>query len=130
VPFYHFHVLAGQITAAQRADIAAAVTRVHTEVTGAPARYVHCAFSEMEPGSMFVAGEPVDAPRMVGIIRAGRTAETKARLLHGFADAWSAVTGQPRDRLAVFLQDVPGANVLEDGVILPDAAQDAPASTT
>lgn len=78
---------------------------------------------------MFVADEPVDAPRVVGLFRAGRPDEVKARLMHGMAGAWSAVTGRPADRLAVFLQDIPGANVLEDGVILPEASEDPQPAT-
>ncbi|WP_226368160.1 tautomerase family protein [Pseudonocardia sp. ICBG162] len=124
MPYYRFTVPTGNATLAHRAEVAAAVTRVHSEVTGVPARYVHCTFTEVPPGSVFVAGEPVEGPRMVGLIRDGRTAEVRARLLHGIADAWCAVTGDAKADVAIFLHEVPGANVLEDGEILPEAADD------
>jgi len=124
MPFYQFTAPTGSPTLAHKAEIAAAVTKVHSEVTGAPATYVHCSFVEVPAGSIFAAGEPVTGPRMVGIIRAGRSAEVRARLLHGFADAWCAITGDTKESVALFLQEVPGANVMEDGVILPEAADD------
>jgi phenylpyruvate tautomerase PptA (4-oxalocrotonate tautomerase family) len=119
----------GGATLRHRAEVAAAVTKVHTEVTGAPAAYVHCSFVEVAPGSVFVAGQPVEGPRMVGIIRAGRSVEVRARLIHGIADAWCAVTGDAKQDLAIFIQEVPGANVMEDGVILPEAADEPGAIT-
>jgi phenylpyruvate tautomerase PptA (4-oxalocrotonate tautomerase family) len=129
MPFYRFTVPTGGATLRHKAEVAAAMTKVHSEVTGAPARYVHCAFVEVAPDSIFVAGEPATGPRMVGLLREGRSPEIKAQLLHGFADAWSAITGDAKEDLAIFLHEVPGANVMEDGVILPEAADDPGAVT-
>jgi phenylpyruvate tautomerase PptA (4-oxalocrotonate tautomerase family) len=124
VPFYQFTVPTGDATLAHKAEVAAAVTKVHAEVTGAPSAYVHCSFVEVSPGSIFVAGEAVTGPRMVGIIRSGRSAEVRGRLLHELADAWCEITGTRKNDVAIFLQEVPGANVLEDGAVLPEASED------
>ena len=120
MPYYQFTVPTGGATLQHKGEVAAAVTKVHSEVTGAPGTYVHCSFVEVAPGSIFVAGEPVDGPRMVGLIREGRSAAVRAGLLHGIADAWCATTGDAKESLAIFLQEIPGANVMEDGVILPE----------
>lgn len=120
MPFYQFTVPAGSPTLEHKAEIAALATKVHTEVTGAPGRYVHCAFVKVERDSIFVAGEPNNTPRMVGLIRSGRDNETRARLLHRLADGWSAITGEPVRELALFLHETPGGNVMEDGEILPE----------
>jgi phenylpyruvate tautomerase PptA (4-oxalocrotonate tautomerase family) len=124
VPYYQFTVPSGGATLKHQAAVAAATTRVHSEVTGAPPAYVHCSFVEVGPESIFVAGEPVSGPRLVGLIREGRSTETRAKLLHGLADAWCAITGDAKDSLAIFLHEVPGANVLEDGRILPETVDD------
>jgi len=124
VPYYQFHIPAGSPSAGLKAEIAAAVTKVHTSVTGAPARYVNVTFFELPPGNLFVADAPVGQGRMVGLIRSGRTAEVKRDLITGLADAWSAVTGEPRDGFALFFQEVPGAMVMEYGEILPEAEFD------
>jgi len=124
MPYYQFHIPAGSPSAGRKAELAAAVTKVHTAVTGAPARYVNVAFFELAPGNLFVADEPVHHGRMVGLIRAGRTEQVKHDLITGLADAWSAVTGEPREALALFLQEVPGSMVMEYGETLPEAEFD------
>jgi phenylpyruvate tautomerase PptA (4-oxalocrotonate tautomerase family) len=124
VPYYQFTAPTGSATLAHRSEIAAAFTKVHGEVTGAPSAYVQCSFTEVAPGSLFAAGQEVSAPRMVGLIREGRSAEVRARLLHGLADAWCGITGDAKDEIALFLLEAPGANVMEGGVILPEAADD------
>jgi phenylpyruvate tautomerase PptA (4-oxalocrotonate tautomerase family) len=128
MPFYQFTVPAGSPTLQHKAEIAALATKVHSEVTGAPARYVHCSFTEVPRDSIFVAGEPVNFPRLVGLIRSGRSAEVKAQLMHQLASGWSAITGEPVRDLALFLHEVPGENVMEEGEILPEVAPgEAPA---
>jgi phenylpyruvate tautomerase PptA (4-oxalocrotonate tautomerase family) len=124
MPFYQFTIPAGSPSARCKAELAAAVTKVHASVTGAPSRYVTCAFVEVPPGSLFVAEQPVEHGRMVGIIRAGRSEEVKRELLTGLASAWSEVTGEPVEGFALFLQEAPGHAMMEDGAILPEAAED------
>jgi len=120
MPFYQFTVPAGSPTLEHKAEIAAAAAKVHTEVTGAPGRYVHCSFVEVERDSIFVADEPANFPRMVGLIRSGRDGAVKGRLLHRLGQQWSAITGEPVRDLAMFLHEVPGENVMEEGEILPE----------
>jgi phenylpyruvate tautomerase PptA (4-oxalocrotonate tautomerase family) len=129
MPVYEFIAPAGTATLDHQAEIARAVTQVHAEVTGAPARYVHCSFAEAPRGSMFIDGEETTSPRMMGLIRAGRSAELRGRLIHGIADAWSEITGAPKEELSIFLYEVPGANCFEYGSILPEASQDPGAVT-
>jgi phenylpyruvate tautomerase PptA (4-oxalocrotonate tautomerase family) len=124
MPYYQFHIPADSPSAARKAELAAAVTKVHTAVTGAPARYVNVTFFELAPGNLFVGDQPVHQGRMVGIIRTGRTPEVKHDLITGLADAWSAVTGEPREGFALFLQEVPGSMALEYGQTLPEAEFD------
>ena len=112
MPYYQFTVPTGGATLQHKAAVSEAITKVHSEVTGAPSTYVHCSFVEVPPGSIFVAGKPVTGPRMVGLIREGRSTEIRAKLLHGFADAWCAITGDAKESLAIFLQEIPGANVI------------------
>jgi phenylpyruvate tautomerase PptA (4-oxalocrotonate tautomerase family) len=124
VPFYQFTIPADSPSAKRKAEIAAAFTRVHTSVTGAPARYVNVSFTEVASGNIFVAGKAVSSGRMVGIIRTGRSAETKRELITSLATAWSEVTGEPVESFALFIQEIPGSAVMEDGQILPEAAED------
>ena len=88
MPFYQFTVPADSVTARKKAEAAAAVTAVHAEVTGAPSQYVNCSFVEVPPGSIFVAGTAVEAGRIVGLIRQGRSEEVKRKLITALVDAW------------------------------------------
>ena len=121
MPYYQFTIPSDSPSVRHKAEIASAVTKVHESVTGAPARYVNVSFVDVPPGSIFVADRPVDQGRMVGLIRSGRTDEQKAALLHGIADAWSALTGEPKDGFALFLQEAPGSQMMEYGEVLPEA---------
>ncbi|MGQ0846761.1 MAG: tautomerase family protein [Sporichthyaceae bacterium] len=124
MPVYRFTVPTGSASWIQRGDIAAAVTKVHAELTGAPTKYVHCSFVEAAEASMFIGGEPVASHRMLGLIRDGRSVALRARLIHGIADVWSEISGEPKENLAIFLEEIPGANAFEDGVILPEAGDE------
>ncbi len=124
MPYYQFTVVAGSAGARRKAEVAAAVTSVHTTVTGAPAEYVAVSFTEVPPGSVFAAGQEVSHGRLLAVVRSGRTPEVKRRLITGLADAWSEVTGEPRATLGIFLQEVPGSSMLENGELLPEADQD------
>ena len=124
MPVYQFTAPTGTATLEHKAEIAGAVTRVHSELTGAPARYVHCSFDAMPAGSIYIAGEETTSARMIGLIRSGRSEALRGRLIHGIADAWSEITGEPTEALAIFLHEIPGANAFEYGAIMPDADQD------
>jgi len=124
MPFYQFTVPAGSATAGKKAEVAAAVTTVHAQITGAPREYVNCSFVEVPPGSIFVGGSAVEGSRMVGIIRQGRTEEVKRKLLMALADAWASVTGEAVDDIALFVHEVPGYQVMEQGLLLPEASED------
>jgi phenylpyruvate tautomerase PptA (4-oxalocrotonate tautomerase family) len=124
MPFYQFTVPAGSATARKKSEVAAAVTAVHAEITGAPRDYVNCSFVEVPPGNIFVAGAAAESGRMVGIIRQGRSEDVKRKLITALADAWSSVTGEPVADIALFLHEVPGYQVMENGQLLPEASQD------
>ncbi len=124
MPYYQFTVPTGGATLQHKPEIAAAMTKVHSEVTGAPAAYVHCSFVEVPQGSLFAAGEAVEGPKMVGLIREGRSTEVRKQLITEIADAWTEITGDRKKDIAIFIHEVPGANVMEDGVILPESADD------
>jgi phenylpyruvate tautomerase PptA (4-oxalocrotonate tautomerase family) len=120
IPFYRFIAPTGSPTLRHKQAIAAATTAVHAEVTGAPASYVQCAFFEIAPGSLFEGDQPIDGARMIGLIRDGRPEDMRKRLISGIATAWSAVTGDAVEDLAIFIHEVPGANTFEHGEFLPE----------
>lgn len=124
MPHYQFIIEAGGESSRRKHEIAAAFTEIHTRITGAPVRYVNCSFIEVEPGSILVGGEQTPYGRMTGLIRRGRTEEVKRRLLTELAQAWSSLSGEPLDRIALFLHEIPGYQAMEDGELLREASED------
>ena len=72
MPVYEFIAPRGSSALDHKAAIAR-TTQVHSDLTGAPARYVHCSFVEAPLGSTFIEGEETTSPRMMGLIRSGRS---------------------------------------------------------
>ncbi|WP_327122494.1 tautomerase family protein [Streptomyces sp. NBC_01727] len=124
MPYYRFTISASGPSAARKKEIAEAVTNAHRRVTGAPTDYVNCSFTEVPPGSMFVSGAPVEAGRMMGVIRKGREESLKRRLITELAEAWSTACGERIDEIAIFLHEVPGYQCFEAGEILREAWED------
>lgn len=124
MPYYQFIVQVASATARRKAEVAAAVTKAHVAVTGAPADYVNCVFVEVPADSIFVGDRAGGGGRLFGVIRRGRSEETRRRLIEQLATAWSEASGDPKENLAVFLAETPGFQVMEKGAILPEAWQD------
>jgi phenylpyruvate tautomerase PptA (4-oxalocrotonate tautomerase family) len=123
MPYYQFTVTEGSRSAQRKQEIAAAITKAHCEVTGAPARYVNCSFTEVPEGAIYIAGEPISGARMVGIIRR-RPEELKRKLLMALGEGWAAATSEPIENVVMMLVEVPGYQALEDGVLLGEAEDD------
>lgn len=125
MPLYTCIVRPGDLSPEQKAALAGEITRIHCDVTGAPALFVHVFFNEVTPGNGFLGGKPLSSNAITGLIRAGRSPEDKARLLFGLSDAWSRVTGRGEREVMVAVQDVPAKNIVEDGVLLPEPGEEA-----
>ena len=125
MPIYTCSAPSGELTGEQKAAIAAEITRIHCEVTGAPAAFVHVFFHDLAPGNAFISGRPFDGrAAVVGLIRAGRSDEDKARILFGISAAWHAVTGLDEKKIVVGVEDVPAKNIVEDGALLPEPGEE------
>src|SRR3978361_2294482 len=93
MPFYQCLVPAGSLSADTRAELAEAITEIHSTVTGAPRGFVNVVFLEYEPGTYFTAGKPNKCSAINGTIRAGRDRETRGKLLTELPQARLSITG-------------------------------------
>ena len=124
MPVYTCTTTQGLLRPDQKTDIAREITRIHCELTGAPADFVHVLFQEMAPGDAFVGGEPMTRSIVRGLVRAGRPLELKARMLADLSAAWGKVSGQAPHDIFVALEDVPASHVIEAGRILPEPGEE------
>ena len=103
MPLYRCTVPQGRLSTEQRAAIAAEVTTIHCEETGAPDTFVH----------VFFFDGPADPPyRLHGSIRAGRTGAQKDALRNRMRDAISEIADVPADNVSVTTNGVPAQWVL------------------
>ena len=127
MPTYTVRTSTGRLGPDARASLAHAITSAHTAATGAPGFFAQVVFEEVDTDRHFVGGTPITDELVFvhGQIRAGRTPEQKAALLDALGGAVREVLGVPRRTIWVYLVDLPPANMIEYGHVLPAAGEEA-----
>jgi len=120
MPLYHCTIPEGSTSLEQRSRIAADVTRIHCETTGAPAAFVHTFFVEAPAGQL----PPGRAAVVLGSIRAGRSPEQKQRLLSELKAAIAKALDGAVEEIQVVTVDVPARWVMEGGEVLPEPGEE------
>ncbi len=124
MPFYTFHSTQNTLSADQKTHVAEEITRIHVAHTGAPRRYVRVIFQETAPENCYTGGEVANVAMIRGIIRAGRSAETKEAILRDLWELIQTVTGLGDDELLVSVQENPARNAMEGGEVLPEPGEE------
>ncbi len=121
MPLYMCNAAKGAISAEAKSKIAADVTRIHCEVTGAPATFVHVFFFE-EAEHM-----PLDGHGAVlfGTIRGGRTDAQKVQMKDEMQEAIRLQAGVPQEKISVLIAETPANWVMEGGDLLPEPGEEA-----
>ncbi|GJD51739.1 hypothetical protein OPKNFCMD_4496 [Methylobacterium crusticola] len=110
----------------QRAKIVESITTIHSVEATAPRYFVQVIFNKVEPGSIFIGGEPA-SPDHVWVradIRAGRTREQKARMLRRIMQETSEILAISEQDVWVYISDIPATGVLEFGNVLPEPGEE------
>src|ERR1700754_4688214 len=72
----------GRISTEQKQQIAAGITEIHSNCTGAPPAFVQCIFHEVDAGGHYIGGEASpDTVWVYGHIREGREEAVRERML-------------------------------------------------
>ena len=121
MPLYICNAQPGTIPEPARAEIAADITAIHCDVTGAPPQFVHAFFLED------AAGPPLGGHRAVvgGSIRAGRTDEQKRAIVDRIGESLRRHAGLTEDEVHVSTSDVPASWAMEGGEVMPEPGQEA-----
>jgi phenylpyruvate tautomerase PptA (4-oxalocrotonate tautomerase family) len=119
MPFYRCITLVGTLAQDQKEEIVSEITRIHCEATGGLPRFVQVQFEEVKPGDVFQNGKPSRAVRLHARIRAGRDADTRLRMLHGYTDLIVRVARVCIHDVMIAFIETPFENVMESGVRLP-----------
>ena len=121
MPLYICNTCKGAIDDAAKPKIAADITRIHCEVTGAPPQFVHAFFVEDAPNQPL--GDNIAS--LFGSIRAGRTDAQKAQIISEMRASVHTHTGIALDEVGMITADVPASWVLEGGEIMPEPGEEA-----
>lgn len=122
MPTYICRAPQGLLSRNSRAELAAAITAIHSEVTGAPGTFAQVLFEDIGMDDCFIGGKPLAGPHcfIQGHIRAGRSALERAELIRKMVPAVCAILGVPRYAIWIYLSELPSRAMSEFGHILPE----------
>ena len=120
MPTYAFTTMK-HLSPEQRGRLVESVTAIHQVEATAPRYFVQVVFYTVEPGSMFIGGEaaPDDHVWVRADIRAGRTREQKAAILHRIMRETGEILSVSTESVWVYISDIPAEGVAEFGNVLP-----------
>jgi len=124
MPVYHCLIQQNSLSADQKQQMSREITRIHSEVTGAPAIFVDVIFDEVPRGDWFTGGEPSSRSIIQAAIRAGRSDDKKARLMTEISRSWKQVTGQRQEDLEIAVTDFQARHLMRGGMLLPEDGQE------
>lgn len=119
MPQYRCLVQEGRFSKEVKAQLAGEITRVHCELTGAPAHFVHVLFSESGADDWFTAGNPSRFSIVNAFIRGGRSDDQKRKLLENISRGWSRISGQSEREIVVTITDIRSEHWMEAGHLMP-----------
>ncbi len=127
MPTYTVKFSGVDLAPAHKNLIARGITDTHNAVTGAEAYFAQVIFSGTHRDDHFLGGKPVNEPQMFlhGQIRAGRTAEVKQKLIRDLRDVLASVSGLDNSQIWVYLVELPPAQMIEYGEILPESGKES-----
>jgi phenylpyruvate tautomerase PptA (4-oxalocrotonate tautomerase family) len=123
MPLYTVATQVGVLGGDAKADLAAKLTALHCEMSGAPKNWVHIVFQEYPQGSGFTAGEPAATVSLTLIIRSGRSSQYKQELLKRMWDLLQNATGAPDEQIVIGIQEAPPSQAMEMGQIMPEVVE-------
>jgi len=126
MPTYLCHTATGALNPDQKADIARAITRAHSEEAKAPSYFAEVIFMDYPPSSYFLGGQPGPSTQIWirGDIRAGRTQDQRARLLLRLAREVAELAGVAPEEVWVYLNELQAENMVEFGALLPKPGEE------
>ncbi len=121
MPLYMCNAPKGTIADEAKPKIAADITRIHCDVTGAPPQFVHAFFIEDAPTPPLSGKTAV----LFGSIRSGRTDAQKQQIISQMRQSVHTHTGIDLSEIDMMTTDVPASWVLEGGEIMPEPGEEA-----
>jgi phenylpyruvate tautomerase PptA (4-oxalocrotonate tautomerase family) len=124
MPVYTCTTAKGTLSTEVKAQLAAEVTRIHSEVNHVPSTYVNVVFVELPEDNVYTDAKPARPLIINGWVRTGHPDEETSRLAAEIADAATRVTGIPAARVLTIIGNSPARFAIEGGRALPEPGQE------
>ena len=125
MPTYVCSVRAGALSGEQKTTMAEAISRIHSDVTGAPSYFVQVVFNEKDAGDLYLNGRvSSDHIWVRGDIRAGRTIEQRQALMLALVQDLSRIAGVPAHDVWIYLTVLEPTDMVEYGHVLPPPGEE------
>jgi len=114
------------LTAKKQKDLAQGITKVHNVVTGANTYFAQVIFNKTKKNNHFMGGKKVKEPSLflLGQIRAGRPKKIKDRLISDLKNILVKKTKLDETQVWVYIIDLPPAQMIEYGTVLPESGKE------
>ena len=120
MPTYVCSVPADLLSPEQKRSVAQAITRAHSEATGAPQFFVQVVIEEGKFTDRFLGGQrATDHIWIRGDIRAGRTKEQREKLILQIMKEVSRITALGENSIWIYLCNLEPTDMIEYGHVLP-----------
>jgi phenylpyruvate tautomerase PptA (4-oxalocrotonate tautomerase family) len=124
MPMYTITTTAKTLSDPAKAELAAAITKTHADITQAPSSFVHVIFDEQPQTNVFTDSVPSQPLIIVGNTRGGRADFQKTELGLAISSVSSAISGIPETKILVIIDDTQAKFAIERGRVLPDPGQE------
>ena len=118
MPLYTIIAQDGLISDKNKAEIAAEVTRIHSDVMKVPKAFVRVVFLDYPKGCGYSAGKESSTAALNCVLRSGHTIEEKTDLLKKLWGTFQDLTSFAGDQIAISLQEIPSSNAMEMGQVM------------
>lgn len=120
MPTYFCSVPNGKLDDTQKEKIAGAITRRHSEATGAPAFFVQVIIQEEGTAKRFIGGQSTDQTMWIRVdLRSGRSDEQHERIMRNIMNDVSEIAAIPVENIWIYLCPLAPSDMLEYGRMLP-----------
>ncbi len=124
MPVYTCTTAAGTLDADTKANLAAEITTIHSDVNHVPGTYVNVVFIELPAHDVYTDAKPAQPLIINGWVRSGHPDDETSRLVAEIADAATRMTGIPQARVLVIIGNSPARFAIEGGRVLPEPGQE------
>ncbi|MEB0010672.1 tautomerase family protein [Glaciimonas sp. Gout2] len=126
MPTYQVYTSHHCLTVPVKASVARAITRAHSEVTGADNFFAQVMFTEKAAEDYYLGGRPLQANHLFvhGVIRA-RSLELKKVLIEKLVSEIANAASLHQRYIWVYLSDLPPDMMVEFGHVLPQPGEEA-----